>query len=133
MITPDQMTAIIKARKLQIIPVGDIGWVARTVEGSRAGPKHSPYLTPEEAVEAAELWFVAAAARDTDTKAARIIAAIERGRYFIRVRNQTSVDSEGNPVTVKLFSAILPNGNTTPVTDRSSYVQAVIDMEALLP
>lgn len=136
MITADQMRAIIVARGLQLIAIKSNGgaflWLAKTSEGFRAGPKHAPYSTPEEAIEAAELHFIQSDLRELESKASKIISALERGRYFIRVRNQSSTNPEGEPITIKLFSAILPNGNTTPVVDRTSFTQAVIDMEKLL-
>lgn len=122
---------------LRVVPVkvngSVIGWLAQTIDGHRAGPKHPPYSTPEEAVEAAKLRFDQASIRDAESKSSLIISALERGRYFIRVRNQASTGPEGEPTIAKLFSAILPNGNPTPVVDRITFIQAVIDMEKLLP
>lgn len=112
---------------------GVLSWIARTMDGSRAGPKHVPYPSPEEAIEAADLWFAARDARETETRAGRIIAACETGRYFIRPRNVQSTDTQGNPITIKVFSGFAINGNPTAVVDRPSFTQAVIAMEALLP
>lgn len=134
MITSDQMRAIIVARGLQLVPVKSNGtylWLARTSEGFRAGPKHAPYPTPEEAIEAAELHFATAESRDTERRSQRIIDALEKGTYFIRARDIASTDPEGNPITVKVFSGFLSNGNQTPVRDRVSFIQCVIDMEKL--
>lgn len=133
MITADQMIEIIKNRKIQILPVnlpnGSIGWVARTIDGSRAGPKHDPYSSPLDAVEAADQWFSASETRENDRRAERIIAALERGRYFIRSREIPSTDSEGKPNLIRVFSAFLPSGGATNVRDRPSFIQAVIDIE----
>lgn len=137
MITPDQMREIMVKWSIFPSPVkvngGSVGWLAKTIDGHRAGPKHVPYPTPEESIEAADIWLAARDRREEDTKSQRIIDALERGRYFIRPKNVQSTDEGGNPITVKVFSAFLPNGNATPVVDRSSFIQAVIDMETLLP
>lgn len=130
------MTAIMKARNIQVVPIPNAQgtrWAAKTIDGTRAGPNRATFSTPEEAVEAAEQRFLLADARTQEAAAQRIVAAMERGRYYIRSRVVQSTDPEGNPITARLFSAF-QNGNPVPsVQDRISFTQAVIDMEKLLP
>lgn len=124
----DEIIAILKTRKLQLIPMND-GWIARTIDGSRAGPNHPPYPSPEEAILAAELWFSENTQRDNERKSSRILSIIENADYFIKARLVNSNDDQGNPVKVKRYSAILLDGSETSIVDRMSFIQAVLDME----
>lgn len=132
MITPERALEIIKSRSLQLIPIEKdnvIKWAVRTSKGTRAGGQNILYPTPEDAVEAAENWFISYASREQESKASRIIAALEKGTYFIRSREVLIPGDGGQQVSVRVFSAFLANGNATPIRDRSSFTQAVIDME----
>lgn len=139
MITAVQMVSILKTRKLQVVPViidgngNGIGWLTRTIDGSRAGVKHPPYSTPEEAVEAAEAHYLLTETTEKDRKSDKIIRALERGRYFIRPVQGTVIGENGKPTTTTLFTAFLPDGSITTVRERSTFIQAVLDMEGLLP
>ena len=131
MITAIRMSEIIKSRGLQVISVkvsingSSIGWVAKTIDGTRAAPRNEPYPTPEEAVEAADAWLTLSETAEKDRKGDRLIKALERGRYYIR-----PIQSSGASV---LFTAYLPDGTVTSVKDRLTFIQAVLDMEGLLP
>lgn len=135
MITPERALEIIKARSLQLIPVlrdSATKWTVKTSNGLRTGGQNTLYLSPEDAVEAAENWLISLSVRDQESKAIRIISALEKGLYFIRPKEISTQDENGQTVSVKVFSAFLSNGNATPVRDRNSFIQAVIDMEKLL-
>lgn len=135
MITPERALEIITARSLQLIPVerdNVTKWVVRTSKGTRSGGQNTLYSTPEDAVEAAENWFVASNLREQEAKSTKIITALEKGTYFIRPRDLSTTDENGQTIIIKVFSAVLSNGNLTPIRDRPSLIQAVIDMEKSL-
>ncbi len=134
MITANQMIAILVTRKLQLVPIYNpsdksLGWVARTIDGTRAAPKNTPYPTPEDAVEAADKWLSQAETLEKERGSQRAIQALEKGKYFIRPKEVLITDEQGNPGIVKLFSAFLIDGTATSIADRESYLQAVIDAE----
>lgn len=135
MITSDQMVSIIKVRSLQVIPVevdGSVKWLAKTVNGTRAGIRHDPYSTPEEAVEAAELALSAADDRTQEEKLSVIISALQRGDYYIKPSIVNTPNPPGPPIRRVFFSVFNLNGSPTQIVDRSTFIQAVVDMEKLI-
>lgn len=133
-LTSDQALTILKSRGFQLITVPDLSnpstprWAVRSSEGTRMGGRGT-FASPEEAIEAADTYLTAAGVRDQERRAQKLVAAAERGRYFIRVRETPGTDTEGNPIIIRLFTAVLPDGTITSVRDRLSFTQAVLDME----
>jgi hypothetical protein len=131
MLTADQALAIQRQRRLQVRPVPG-GWVAETAKGERL--HRPPAATQEDAIEAAEASLVAAEGRDALRRAARLVEALARGRYFLRPRTVTGTDPDtGEPTSRRVFDAFRPdNSPVAEVRGRESFAQAVIDAEALL-
>lgn len=128
--TSDEILSVIKTRQIQLI-FSQGRWIARTKDGSRLSPGNVSFNSPEEAVEAANSSLLSMENRESEIKATRIVNSLESGKYFIRPKTVQSTDQDGNPTTQKLFSVFLPNGTATPVVDRLTLTQAVIDMENL--
>jgi len=130
-LSPEQALALQRSRRLQVRPVPD-GWVAETARGERLHRGSLP--TQEAAIEAAEATLVATEARNEETRAGRVLAALARGRYSLRPRLMAATDPvTGQPVQRRVFDAYRLSG--TPILEvqgRESYVQAVLDTEALL-
>ena len=123
MITSAQMLTVLKARMLQLIPIrsdrdGNVQWTCRTIDGTRATGSNQLYITPEEAVEAADLNLSQAELRERERSASTIIEALEKGKYSVKK------DSDGTFLIVK------QSGSVSSITGRSSLVQAVIDAES---
>ena len=121
MITTAQMSAILQARKLQLIPVRSstsVQWTCKTIDGTRATGSNQLYDTPEETVEAADNHLSQAELRAREESASNIVAALEKGKYSFKK------DVDGT------FSILKSNGSVSSVTGRSSLTQAVLDAES---
>ena len=136
--TADEATVIQQNRRLIVRPVKadaargtPAGWIAETEKGTRL--HRTVKSTPVEAIEAAELALQQTEQQIEEQRASRVLSAVSRGRYFLRPRTVSTVDAEGNPTTAVVFDAFRPdNSPVASVRGRDSYIQAVIDMEALL-
>ena len=130
MITPDETLSIIKSRKLQLIPVRDrtsntIGWVCKTIDGTRAAPSNNHYSTPEEAVEAAELHLSASEEREKERNSSSVLSSLEKllstGRYIKSRHIQETGETR--------FDILTSDGKPTNVKDKSSLIDALIESE----
>lgn len=134
MITHQQMRDIVVSRKLQIIPLEDsatgiITWVCRTIDGSRAAPSNGSYPSPELAVEAADLHFTAAEERERLRKADILLSTLDKGEYYIKPRQVTSTSPSGEPVISTVFDVLTLDGKPTPIKDKLTYSDAVVEFE----
>lgn len=128
------MRDIIVSRKLQIIPLEDsatgvITWTCRTLDGSRATPNNQSYSSPELAVEAADLHFLAAEERERLKKADSLLSTLEKGEYFVKPRQLTSTNPSGESVISTVFDVLTPDGKPTTIKDKPTYSDAIIEME----
>lgn len=134
MITDSRAFEIITSRNLQIIPINSprdnsIEWIARTIDGTRAAPGNIHYPSPQLAVEAAEIWFVAAEERERERSAERILSSLESGKYYIRPQEVSIVDEFGQPGKVIVFSSFLPDGTETGVKGKPSILEAALETD----
>lgn len=120
-ITSTQMSAILKSRKLGVLPVrkgSTVEWTCKTVDDTRATGTNNTFSTPEEAVEAADINLSQAELREKERSAQSVIELLEKGKY------QVKKDPGGT------FSIITASGSITPITGRPNIIQAVLDAEA---
>lgn len=132
MLTPVQAAAIVTARRLQVRPVPG-GWVAETAKGGRLRLPGHPKVWPtwEEAAEGGEATLAAAEGREREAGAARVVAALARGRYFVRPR--TVANADPGTGQRRVFDALRPdNSAIAEARGCDTFVAAVIAAEAAL-
>lgn len=128
-LNPTQAFAAIESGRLQVRHT-PLGIVVETAQGTRLS---SPQPTLAAAVQEAVDKLAATQARQAAERADGIVAALQRGRYFIRPRTVTgpSPDDPSITITATVFDGVV-GATVSAVKGRASVAQAVIDMEALL-
>lgn len=131
MITDAQAIAIQHARQLTVrvtIVNGLPKYRAYTVDNQRAAPGNLFYATVNDALEAAEAYLASLDNNREATIALQVVAALKRGRYFLRPR---AVNVGGETKTV--FDAFRPdNSRITEVSAQEGYIKMVRDVELFL-
>lgn len=134
MLTPAEFLDIIKLRNLSLVSVrvkGEVRWQAKTIDNSRATGSNQLFLTPEEAIEAADLHLKQSEQREVEqsTSQTQVVLALSKGDFYIRSRRSPDLDNPGS-FLIQYDGVFSGSNEVSPrVRDRVSFIQAVLDME----
>lgn len=140
MITDTQALEILTRHRLQLIPILDIpsgvvGWLTRTIDGTRAGGKHNPFSTPNEAVENADAYFTLAEKNNQEKLAIerveRLTRLLESGVYIKPKDVKSGKDPiDGSDIVIRVYDVIDSTGKV--IANKPSVLDAAVEGELVL-